>query len=588
MNPIKQKVIDILKFEIKKLYEKDLEITLDNPPKKELWDFAFGCFILAKELSKSPNVIAWELIENLKNYNEFSKLEIAWPYLNIKLSLDFYSKVFKESDLLSIPNIWNWEKLVVDYTWINVWKPMHIWHVCPSSQWQVTINLANKLGFDVISDTHIWDWWIIFWKLITAYKLWWDDKKLQENAVDYLLELYVKITSQIEIEAENQITKLEEQTREEFKLLSEWNPDSIEMWKNFTKYSISAMKIMLKRLWVEVEFNIWESFYEGLNLPKMENYPDLTYSMSDIVKELIEKNIATKNEDWSVWVVFPEVSKIPSCILQKNNWTHGYLASDLACVKYRMQNWNPKKIIYHVDVRQQLHLKQVFEISKMAWWLENDTELFHAYNWFISLKDWAMSSRKWNIIKLDSLLDEAHERAKKIILEKRDDISWEKLEELSEIIWVWAIKYWYLSKSRTSDMIFDWDEFMTFEWNSGPFVSYAYVRSLNILKNSKIELAEIINSNSWEFTHQTEVDLFKELCEFNQVLLDVSKNYLPHNLVNYTFNLTKKFNWFYNEVNVINEENLENKLLKLKLVYTFNEILKTSFDILAIKLPTEM
>ena len=99
-----------------------------------------------------------------------------------------------------------------------------------------------------------------------------------------------------------------------------------------------------------------------------------------------------------------------------------------------------------------------------------------------------MSSRKWNIIKLDALLDEAHERAKKIILEKRDDISWEKLEQLSEIIWVWAIKYWYLSKSRTSDMIFDWDEFMTFEWNSGPFVSYAYVRSLNILKNSKIEL----------------------------------------------------------------------------------------------------
>ena len=169
MNPIKQKVIDILKFEIKKLYTKDLEITLDNPPKKELWDFAFGCFILAKELSKSPNVIAWELIENLKNYNEFSKLEIAWPYLNIKLSLDFYSKVFKESDLLSIPNIWNWEKIVVDYIWPNVWKPMHIWHMCTPNQWQITINLAKKLWFEVISDSHIWDWWIIFWKLITAF-----------------------------------------------------------------------------------------------------------------------------------------------------------------------------------------------------------------------------------------------------------------------------------------------------------------------------------------------------------------------------------------------------------------------------------
>jgi len=167
----------------------------------------------------------------------------------------------------------------------------------------------------------------------------------------------------------------------------------------------------------------------------MEDYPDLEHSMSDIVADLIEKNIATQNDDGSVGVVFPDEMKMPSCILQKRDGTHGYLASDLASVKYRMQNWSPRKIIYFVDVRQQLHLRQAFEISKMAGWIQDETtEITHAYNGFISLKDGAMSTRKGKIIKLEALLDEAQKRAEDIIKEKRADISGKDLEELSKII----------------------------------------------------------------------------------------------------------------------------------------------------------
>ncbi len=621
MNIIKTKLSQILKNTIKELYNIEIEeIKLENPPKKELGDFCFGPFLLAKSVWKNPAIISNELKDyflspdftlkmgqnyNLNsNYNSLDKsglfedVSVAGPYLNFKLSFSFYSELFKNYKL-SIPNIWNWKKIVVDYIGMNVWKPMHIWHMCTPNQGQITCNLFRILGFEVIWDSHLWDWWIIFGKLILAYKMWWNEEKLKENAVNYLLELYIKITQETEKNLD-----LEEQTRQEFKKLSEGNKESIDLWQKFTSYSISAMQIQLDRLNVKPDFDIWESFYEGLWLPKMWNYPDLKYKMSDIVDELVQKNIATKNEDWSVWVIFDEKTKIPSCILQKRDGTHGYLASDLAAIKYRMTNWNPEKIIYHVDVRQELHFKQAFEISKNAWWLnppvindiplikwelKGDCKLFFAWNGFISLKDGAMSSRKWNIIKLEDLLDEAVERAKKILKEKREDLDELDINEISEIIWIWAIKYWYLSKSRTTDMIFDWDEFMTFEWNSFPYVAYSYVRALRILEKSWISLEEInslkINEN---FSNPEQVLLFKEISALNEILISVSENITHHNLVIYAYNLAKSFSAFYNSVNILWEENMQKKMLNLKLINSYIETQKLVFEVLAIKLPTKM
>ena len=419
-----------------------------------------------------------EIIEELKKYPEITDVAQAWPYINIKLDKSIFTEIFlQDYKYFFEKNVftdWEGKIIFIDYIWPNVWKPLHIGHMCTPNIWQAMIWIYKKLWFKVISDSHIWDWGIIFWKLIMAFKLWWDEKKLQEDAINHLLELYIKVTNEIEKQWEN--SELEEQTRQEFKKLSTWNKDSIELWKKFTNYSIIELRKQLKNLNVEPDYNIWESFYEGLGLPKLEDYPDLKYSMKDIVSELVEKKVATKNSDNSVWVEFAENLKIPSCVLAKRDWSHGYLASDLAAIKYRIQNWNPYKIIYFVDVRQSLHFRQAFEIAKNAGWLWQ-TQLIHAPNWFISLKEWAMSTRKWKIIKLEDLLNESKNRARKIILEKRQDFSEEELENLSRIIWIWAIKYGYLKKSRENNVVFDWDEFMTFEGNSGPYIQYSYVRA---------------------------------------------------------------------------------------------------------------
>jgi len=583
----------LLKRIIKENYNIELdEVALQNPPKKNLWDFTFACFILSKDIKKNPNLISEELSEVINSDNTWEISSIiesansAWPYLNIKINKSIYTNIFEKFyNNLRNPFVLNSTKTVIfDYIWANVWKPLHIGHMCTPNIGQALINSYKKIWYTVMSDSHIGDWGIIFWKLITAYKLWWEEEKLKKNAVDYLLELYINITTESEKDS-----SLEEKFRSEFKLLSEWNLESVELWKSFTSSSIRGMEKQLKRLNIKPDYHIWESFYEWIGLPKLWKHPDLEYKMKEIVSELIEKGIATKNDDNSVGVVFDEKWKIPSCILQKRDGTHGYLASDLACIKYRVNNWSLDKIIYCVDVRQQLHFKQAFEISKRAGWL-GKTDLIHSHNWFISLKDWAMSTRTWKIIKLDVLLDEAEKRAEKIILEKRSDIIWEELKELSKIIWIGAIKYGYLKKSRETDVIFDFDEFISFEWNSGPYIQYAYVRARRILEKSIFEnISDIkLDYSKAVFENEEEVKLVKDLWNYREVLEETVNKNMPHILCAYSYSITKSFSSFYNNVHILNEEDENKKIIRLKLIDAFSYIIKDAFEVLWIDMPEKM
>ena len=590
---MKQEITKILKKIIKDNYNLEIEdIKFTNPPKWVDWDFSVNVWFLARDLKKNPKIIAEEIVEflNKEKNNILENISALNWFLNIKINKNSFTQKFLDS-LKSHPNpLLKGEgkkgTIIIDYISANIWKPLHIWHLCTPNIGQSLINCYRKLGYNVIWDNHLWDWWIIFWKLIFAYKYYWEKKEeLEKSPIEYLLKLYIDITAEAEEKSE-----LEEWFRKTFKKLSEWDKEYIELWKLFTSYSLKDLKRQLKRLNVSPDINIWESFFEWLDLPKLENVPDLKYDMKSIVEELIEKGIATKNEDGSVGIIFPEETKIPSCILQKRDWTHWYLASDLACVKYRAENWNPEKIIYLTDARQQLHFKQLFNTSYRAWWLKENTELFHAYNWTISLKDWAMSTRKGRIIKLEALLDEAEERAKKIILEKRDDIEWEELDNLAKIIWIGAIKYGYLKKNRESDIVFDWDEFMSFEGNSGPYIQYAYVRALRILEKEGEPHPNplLIGEGTASFNSDSEIELAKKIMNFKNILEKAAKNNYPHIIAEYAYDLTKSFSNFYNNVSVKDEENEENKKLKLILVDSFAKTLKESFEVLGIEMPEKM
>lgn len=260
---------------------------------------------------------------------------------------------------------------------MNVGKPPHIGHICTPLLGQAMINMLRFMGYHVIGDSHLGDWGSLFGKLIVGYKKYGNAEKLSQDAISHLLEIYIAISADIEADS-----NIEQEARDAFRELASGNPEYTALWAEFTDATIHTIESMLTLMHIHPDYHIGESFYEGIPLPRKGTQPPLQYTMDSIVEELITKNIATVNDDGSVGVVFPEETKMPSTILRKKDGTNLYLTSDLATIKYRLTNgWNPIQIIYFVDVRQSLHLKQAFWIAHKAWGaLTPHIEFIHAFN----------------------------------------------------------------------------------------------------------------------------------------------------------------------------------------------------------------
>ncbi len=321
-------------------------------------------------------------MELRKDTDNFTQVNVIGGYVNFSCTARVWMKILNTVSNPEMIKPWKWKTIVVDYIGANAGKPLHIGHLCTPSVGQTICNIYNHLGYRVIGDSHFGDWGGIFGKLIWSFKndgiaafstesdkVYYREEFLRNLSISNILELYQSFHLPI-LWTEDEVVKKQEEreswAREEFKKLSEWDPENVELWKKFTAISIAGIEWKLDLLNVHATYNIGESFYEGLDLPRPNNedYPDLEWNMKDIVKELIEKWVATQNEDGSVGVIFPEESKLPSCILQKKDGTGLYLTSDLAAIKYRLNNsWSPSKIIYSVYVCQQLPLRQAFAIA---------------------------------------------------------------------------------------------------------------------------------------------------------------------------------------------------------------------------------
>lgn len=625
-----QNIQNIISLVIKTLYWVDFTPEISPAPKPELGEYCIWVFQLAKPAGKSPNIIAEEVAKSLSvEKNIFLSTSATGGYVNFFLTDAVWMEIFwgVKNDKRTSTN----QRIIIDYIGANVGKPLHIGHICTPSIGQVISNVYRHLGYDVTGDSHFGDWGGIFGKLIWA----WNDPtsdyvneyndteintillslknnkdfshqkavkelQLEKYGVDYLMKLYQKWFTSIREEDKEM---LENDARKEFQYLS-WvgidlsndderrhHEENVELWKKFTSISIAETEKKLGILNVKATYNIGESFYEWLGLPRPNNedYPELEFNMKSIVQELINKWIATPNEDGSVGVLFPEDSKLPSCILQKKDGTGLYLTSDLAAIKYRLTNgWNPNKIIYSVDVRQQLHLRQAFWIAQKAWWEElwaEKVEFFHAFNGFIKLKEGAMSTRHGTVIFLEALIDEGKLRTQKILHDK-----WrigEKALSLSDIdaVTVWAIKYSYLAQDREKDVTFDWDKALNFEGNSAPYIQYAYVRAKKISEQSVINSSE---SNNVALS-VSDKSLIQTLARMDSIIENVAKTYKPHHLALYAYDLAVAFNSFYVHTPKILEEKDENlKNFRLSLVEKTAKQLQMAFELLAIKMPSEM
>lgn len=549
--------------------EKELEGYIEVPKDTSMGDYAFPCFRLAKELKKAPPIIANEIKEKLEIDSKYiSKLEIVGGYLNFYVNNNLLvEEVLKEfedkKENYGASNIGKGKNIVIDYSSPNIAKPFHIGHLRSTVIGGALYNIYKFLGYNVIGINHLGDYGTQFGKLIEGYKRWGTEYNIEENPIDELTKIYVRI---------NELCKEDESVLEEcrnnFKKLEDGDKYCTEIWTRFRSLSLKEFQRVYDLL--GSKFDSWngEAFY------------------SDKMQEVIEKLEATGKLVESEGARIIDLGEdIAPCIIGKTNGSTTYATRDLAAILYRARIYDFDKALYVTSYEQVLHFKQVFEVAKLLGLDKKYTNgLEHVPFGMVRLKEGKMSTREGNIIKLEDLLNEAISRALKIIEEKNPQL--EDKEDIAKKVGIGAVIFNDLSNSRIKDEIFDWDTMLNFQGETGPYVQYIYVRTKSVLEKAGY-IPEFNNVDFNKLTDEQSVETIKAIYNFNDTLKQATDKNEPSVLSRYLIDLAGHFSSFYNANKIITEEkNLQDA--RLYLTYTVGTILKTGAGLLGIEMPDRM
>lgn len=550
--------------------KEELKNFIEKPKNSEMGDYAFPCFKLAKELKKAPALIAQDLKENIViDEDIIEKVEIVGGYLNFYINKETLVKeVLNEFDvkkeMYGSSNEGNNQAVVIDYSSPNIAKPFHIGHLRSTVIGKSLYNIYKFLGYNAIGINHLGDWGTQFGKLIEGYKRWGEEYNIDENPIDELTKLYVRI---------NDLCKEDESVLEEcrnnFKKLEDGDKDCVDLWKKFSEVSLKEFQRIYDILGTKFESVCGESFY--------------TDKMPEIV-EMLEKS-GSLVESQGAKVVDLEEKNMPPCIIIKSNKSTTYETRDLAAILYRAREYDFAKSIYVTSYEQILHFQQIFEVAKL---LDMDDKykenLVHVPFGMVRLKEGKMSTREGNIIKLEDLLNEAVSRVEKIIEEKNPNL--EDKSQIAKKVGIGAVIFNDLSNSRIKDEIFDWDVMLNFNGETGPYVQYIYVRTKSVLEKTDC-IPELKNINLSNLLDKYSIDVLKLVYNFNENVELAMKKNEPSIIARFLIDLAKAYSGFYTE-NQIMVENKEVQDARVYLTYVVNNVLKVGAGLLGIEMPDRM
>ena len=534
-------------------------------------DFAFPCFRLAKELKKSPIAIAEEIKQNIKlDNNLIEKMDVVGGYLNFYTNKENFAKevleeVNAKQENYGSSKIGENKNIVIDYSSPNIAKPFHIGHLRSTVIGGALYNIYKFLGYNTIGINHLGDWGTQFGKLIEGYKRWGSEYNIEENPIDELTKIYVRINALCKEDE-----RVLEECRNNFKKLEDGDKYCTEIWNKFRKLSLEEFQRVYDLL--GSKFDSWngEAFYSD----KM-----------DEVVEILEKT-GKLEESEGARIINLEYAKIDTpCIIGKTNGSTTYATRDLAAIMYRARTYNFDKALYVTSYEQVLHFKQVFEVAKLLGLDEKYTKgLEHVPFGMVQLKTGKMSTREGNIIKLEDLLNESITRAQKIIEEKNSEL--EDKEDVAKKVGIGAIIFNDLANSRIKDEIFDWDAILNFQGETGPYIQYMYVRTKSVLEKAGYipEYNEPLVKNLLDKDSMNVINL---IYQFEDTLIQVTEKNEPSILSRYLINLAKEYSSFYNNNKIITEDkNVQDA--RLYLTYAVGNILKTGANLLGIQMPNKM
>lgn len=565
----------IIAEEIEKATNINKEKILENigvPKDTSNGDYAFPCFILAKELKKSPVAIAEEIKEkisqNLENVKEISEVSAVNGFLNFKLNKNqITQEVIDEFDTekenFGSQKQEKPQNIVIDYSAPNIAKPFHIGHLRSTVIGQALYNIYKYLGYNVTSINHLGDYGTQFGKLIEGYKRWGAEYDIENNPIDELMQIYVRI---------NNLCKEDESVLEEcrnnFKKLEDGNPYCVEIWKKFRELSLKEFDKVYDILGVKFDSLNGEAFYS-------DKMPEVI----DILKK------AGKLEESEGAQVVKLGDDMPPCLIIKSNGSTTYATRDLAAIMYRARTYDFDKAIYVTSYEQILHFKQVFATAKYLGLDEKYTNgLVHVPFGMILLKTGKMSTREGKVIKLEDLLNEAIEKSKEIIEKKNPEL--ENKEDVAKKVGVGAIIFNDLSNGRIKDEIFDWDIMLNFNGETGPYVQYTTVRAKSVLEKAGY-IPNVKEVNVEKLNDKDSQKIINQLYNFNSILKNVTEKEEPSILARYLVDLAQNFSSFYNNCHIITEDK-EMQDARLYITYMVKTILEKGLNLLGIQVPEKM
>ena len=557
---------------------------IEIPPKLELGDYAFPCFVLAKTLHKAPPMIANELKENpelIKGFDGAVTVDTAGPYINFRidkgiLAKNVVSEIIEAGDQYGNKNIGEGKNVIIEFSSPNIAKPFHVGHAFTTILGNSLSNIYTRLGYNVIRFNHLGDYGTQFGKLITAYRLWGDEQAMQDNPIDELTRIYVKFHDECKVSEERE-KELEDTARDNFRKLEEGEAEEVALWKRFRDLSLEVFEKTYKRMGIKFDNYNGESFYSS-RIPA-------------VVKMLEEKGLLEESE--GAKVVKLDDEGLPPCLVVKSDGTTIYASRDLAAVLYRHEEFNFYKNIYVVGLPQQLHFRQVFAVLKKAGYDFAD-DCVHVGFGLLKFKDnTAFSTRAGNIIKLDDFLDKTTEKTAEIIRKNSElrggDMTEEQIAAVSETVGLGAVTYTYLKAGREKDIFFDWDDMLDFEGDTAPYLIYTYARIKSILrKATDAGIAGGSVDSAAKLTAEDEYAVIRSLADFKDAVVKAAESYEPFMISRQIALIARNFNRFYNNSRILNVEDEEIRDARLKLCEAVADCLKSGLDMLGIGVVEKM
>ena len=565
MNKFVEEIIKVISKQVD-LPEEEIRDLVEIPPDEKLGDYAFPCFVLTKKLKKTPNQIAGELALRLKATELIQEIYSIGPYVNFKVDKSklaefVLTQIFEQDTDYGSDEIGKGKTIVIDFSSPNIAKPFGIGHLRTTVIGHALYHIFKKLGFKVVRINHLGDWGTQFGKVILAYQMWGDEKEFLKDPISTLYDLYVRFHREAEEEP-----KLDEEARVWFKKLEDGDKEASELWKKFRDYSLQEFNRVYEMLGIEFDFYPGESFYNKF--------------MDQTVEQIKAKGLAEISQD--ALIVKLEQYDLPACLLKKKDEATLYATRDIAAAIYRYNTYHFYKSLYVVGNAQRLHFQQVFKVLELMGY-KWATDCVHVDFGWIKFKQVMMASRKGNIILLEDVLNKSIQLARKIIEEKNPDL--ENKEEVAKDVGIGAVIFADLSTRRNKDIDFDWDQVLSFDGETAPYVQYTHARLYSLMRKYGKPVHQEIDYKV--FSTDEESILIKLLEDFPRRVRFAAEGYEPAFICSFLIDLCSTFNRFYQKHRVITDDERSSSA-RMFLVKTIQVTVKSGLSLLGIKAPERM